>query len=320
MAHPERSIRTWPAYAAAAGGGALATAGLVRALLAPRDPSPAAVFMAAASCVVVVLAATAGRLGRLPPVRSLAAAPVLGLLLAAGAHLALVLPLAIVYPPAQDLVDVIVGRPGGDELDARLIVVLLVTAGVLAPLTEEPAKAVSGGFARAGSRSAAFLAGATAGAGFSIVEHAFYSLPVAGYGETWVQVLLLRSASAAMHPLASGLVFLGWWEARRAGTKAPLIRGLLLGIGIHAVWNVTAVVAEGFATASRAGAFPRSVEAAALTYAGAIAILIAVAMWRTVTSLRAGSAPERPSGRAWAALVAGLAGPLALLPVVLPRL
>lgn len=328
----ERRSRQGAAYAVAAVAAAVAVAGAVRGILVPEQPSAALIFAVAASSVAVVLATTAGRLALTPSARVLAAAPLVGLLLSGAAHLAIILALSLVFAPAQELVDVVIGARLLDDVDARLLVVLLVTASVLAPVTEEPAKAVAATFARPTGRRGAFLAGATAGAGFSVVEHALYALPAAEYGDVWVEVLLLRSVSAAMHPLATGLVYLGWWEYRRTGARRAVVRGLLLGVGLHAAWNTTAIVMEGVAGAAGEGRVPGALETAGLLYAGAIGIAIALFLWRTIAAVareEPAAAPGAPDGpflgwssdrRAWGALGAALVVPVALLIVVLPRL
>lgn len=325
MGGGERSLRPAVGYSIAALAATTAIGAAARGLLGVEEPSAPAVFAAAGSSVVVVLAVTAGRLGLRPPLRVFAAAPVLGFLLAAAAHLAVILPLSLFYSPATDLLDVLIGAPDYADLDARLLVVLLVTAAVVAPLTEEPAKAVSAGFSGAVSARGAFVAGATAGAGFSIVEHAFFALPAADYPDVWVQVLLLRSVSAAMHPLATGLVFLGWWEFRRSGSRTPLVRGLALGVGLHAAWNATAIVMEGISVVASEGEAPGVLETVALGYAALVGIAIAAVMWHTITVVAADdplvpSAAPLLGGRVWAILAVALSVPLLLLVVVLPRL
>ena len=325
----ERRMRPGSGYAAAGVGGVVTLGAAGRGIFGADDPSALAIFCAAAGAVVVVLALVAGRLGLRPSLRAFASAPVLGLLLAGAAHLAIILSLSLVFPPAQELVDVVIGTRVPDDIDARLLVVLLVTAGVLAPLTEEPAKAVGATFARAETLGGAFLAGVTAGAGFSVVEHAFYALPAADYGDDWVQVLLLRSVSGAMHPLASGLVYLGWWEFRRTGARRTLVRGLALGAGLHAAWNSTAVVVEGVSSAVAEGNLPRPLQTIGLVYVGMVGVAIALFLWRTI-GLVAGApgappaeAPvvEWPPGRrAGIILAVALLVPLALLVVILPRL
>jgi RsiW-degrading membrane proteinase PrsW (M82 family) len=325
----DRPVRPRSAYAAAGAGGAVTLGAAGRGIFGADDPSAPAIFCAAAGAVVVVLGLVAGRLGLRPSLRAFAAAPVLGLLLAGAAHLVIILSLSLVFPPAQDLVDVVIGTRVPEDIDARLLVVLLVTAAVLAPLTEEPAKAVGATFARAETLRGAFLAGVTAGAGFSIVEHAFYALPAAEYGDDWVQVLLLRSVSGAMHPLASGLVYLGWWEFRRTNARRALVRGPALGAGLHAAWNSTAVVVEGVSDAVTEGNLPRPLATLGLVYVGVVGIAIALFLWRTIKMVA--GAPGLPPAEApvveWppdrrAGIILGIAlfVPLALLVVILPRL
>jgi RsiW-degrading membrane proteinase PrsW (M82 family) len=123
----------------------------------------------------------------------------------------------------------------------------LVTTVVVAPLIEEPTKALVL-FAVALSRhfdntTDGFLYGAATGLGFGMTENLLYFLKVAAEGDlqAWAATVAVRTLySALMHASASSVVgaAIGW--ARFRGPRAmmktvPL--GLLGAIAIHGLWN-----------------------------------------------------------------------------------
>ncbi|NIS37015.1 MAG: PrsW family intramembrane metalloprotease, partial [Actinobacteria bacterium] len=69
-----------------------------------------------------------------------------------------------------------------------------------------------------------------AGAGFAVVENVLYALGGAWASGPWTAILLARLPGAAVHPLASGLVVLGWWELRREDRSSHGVRLMALGV------------------------------------------------------------------------------------------
>ena len=66
------------------------------------------------------------------------------------------------------------------------------------------------------------------------------------FGAPWEAIVIGRMMGAAVHPLASGLVVMGWWEWRRHRNPARLAVRFLTGAGVHAIWNGS-IVALGIA-------------------------------------------------------------------------
>ena len=134
-----------------------------------------------------------------------------------------------------------------DILSSPWVLLLLVDLAVVAPLTEETGKALGAGLARPAARRDAFVSGVAAGAGFAIVENILYASVAATVGGPWPAVVVARAMGAAVHPLASGLVVMGWWDARHGGGGPAMAKGFFAGAGVHAAWNasmVALVVAE----------------------------------------------------------------------------
>ena len=116
----------------------------------------------------------------------------------------------------------------------------LITASLLAPLSEEFAKGLSVRFLlrRTMTRGQAFLLGAAAGAGFGFLEAMLYGLNgISDNLADWWQIMLLRGGSTSLHVLCTGLTGVGWWYwtvARRSGVGAGLFG---LAVLFHASWN-----------------------------------------------------------------------------------
>lgn len=120
-------------------------------------------------------------------------------------------------------------------------------AVVIAPLVEEPAKALVL-FAVLFSRhfdnaTDGFVYGAAAGLGFGMTENFLYFTTVAATGDafTWVETVVIRTLySGVMHGAATSCVgaalgFARWrgWFARAASVPV----GFAIAMGIHALWN-----------------------------------------------------------------------------------
>lgn len=133
------------------------------------------------------------------------------------------------------------------------------SAVVIAPLVEEPSKAVilfAVLFSRHFDNAAdGFVYGAAAGLGFGMTENFLYFSDVASSGDVaaWLSTVVIRTFfSAVMHACATSFVgaALGWARFRGLG---PRLLCLPVGFGgamaIHALWN-------GMLTASDAYAMP----------------------------------------------------------------
>jgi hypothetical protein len=211
----------------------------------------------------------------------------------------------------------VVGSPWVSLLFVQLVLV--------APLVEEVGKAAGAAVFRPKDRRHAFMAGVAAGAGFAIAENLLYASGGLFLGASWETVVLGRMLGAAVHPLASGLVVLGWWEWRQTRDLGQLARMFLAGALVHAVWNGTIVLLWVVGAA-----YPTSVFGAygmaSLGYAAALGAVAAAVLWK-----RSGSvADDQPfilvdSGdvrtvAAWTVLAATFIVPVALLVLAFPRL
>ena len=134
---------------------------------------------------------------------------------------------------------------GGSGLLERLffspaILVFLLYTAIAAPIPEEFAKALGVplfGRARITSERQALAIGLACGAGFAILENMLYEGVYAGWsGWSWGGITLLRGIGSVLHPLASGLVALGWYRMREGGV-GKLLKGYLGAVGLHTLWN-----------------------------------------------------------------------------------
>lgn len=123
---------------------------------------------------------------------------------------------------------------------------------VVAPLCEEPAKAVfllcviwSRHF---DNMTDGFVYGAAVGLGFGMTENLLYFVSASGDVVTWGQTVVIRTFySALMHATASSIFgaclgfarFRGWLALGLAG-----IVGLGLAMGVHALWNGLVTLGE----------------------------------------------------------------------------
>ena len=159
-----------------------------------------------------------------------------------------------------------------------------------------------------------------AGAGFAAVENVLYAAGAASLGGPWPAVVAMRTLGSAVHPLATGLVFLGWWEWRGRGSLRGLVSRFLAGAGVHALWNgafVAAVVAE------ESFASPGALGASSLAFAGALGAVLAAALWSVASAVGRGRDPLATTTEArglagWIVLSASLLVPIVILAVGFP--
>lgn len=298
------------------------------------SPSAALIFGATASADLAVLAAIWAVVGVRLRIRTLLTGASVGLVAALALFLLLLLPIAMLSPAFEhELRDFVLSPTAfvdGDSLD--LFLVLL--AVVVAPITEEPAKALGGLVARPTTRRAALLTGATAGAGFAIFENLGYSAAAAADADVWREVLILRSLSGALHPLATALVVLGFFEWRRRARPRAAWTGLAAGVAVHALWNGTAVVLDIVQFGAQTQELPAAARPAALIYTGALGIVLGVvflAVAREVRKREPFQAPGMPppppvaprpfvERRAWAGLGVAAGIPALIAAVVYPMI
>jgi RsiW-degrading membrane proteinase PrsW (M82 family) len=204
-----------------------------------------------------------------------------------------------------------------DLLASPWVLVLIAEVVVVAPFTEEFGKALGARWARPASRQQAFLAGAAAGAGFAVVENVLYALGGAWASGPWTEILLARLPGAAVHPLASGLVVLGWWEWRRADRRSEGIRLMAIGVAVHAAWNAALVALVMTESAFFLWSAPGITRIASLSYGAGMGLAVAAAMWWTLSRLSSSNslAVGMSSGRYVAGWVVGCG--LLLVPVVM---
>lgn len=131
---------------------------------------------------------------------------------------------------------------------ARPEIVLLawVLAGVFVPIIEELLKPMGVAIAlllgRQLSPRAGFIAGVLGGLGFALTESL---LNAATPGPAWVVTIVARVGTLFMHATASGFIGWGLAQAVQARRVFPAIRGLLVGVGLHAGWNSLVVLIVG---------------------------------------------------------------------------
>jgi hypothetical protein len=129
-----------------------------------------------------------------------------------------------------------------DEIlsDNEQFVAGLITAAVLAPVSEEFAKSLGVRFLMSpnSTRAQCFLLGAIAGAGFGFLEAMLYGL--GGISEDladWWVIMVVRGGSTSLHVICSGLAGLGWWYWTIARGHRTAVALFTVAILIHAGWN-----------------------------------------------------------------------------------
>jgi RsiW-degrading membrane proteinase PrsW (M82 family) len=303
---------------------------IVWSILAGTDPPPATLFAAAAAAPLAVLLGVLGRMGGRLPTPALIGGAILGPVVAIVGHA-----MVFAFAAAFLLGFLEAGRTLFEDLrvDPRIteilaspwLLLVLVDVSVVAPLTEETGKALGARLARPASRRDAFLAGVAAGAGFAIVENVLYALAGAVFGGPWPAIVVARAMGAAVHPLATGLVVTGWWDARHGGGGPALGRGFFAGAGVHALWNAS-IVALGVAeTAISVSEAPGMMGVASLAFTAALGVVAAALLWTVTGSVIAGRDPssavrvsEARAVAAWIVLAASLLVPVAVLVLAFP--
>lgn len=318
-------------YVQAAGVLALALAAGIWAWVDTATSSFPALAIGAAGAPLAALLLVAGRMRRKIPVASLVGGGTIGVIIALLSH-AVVFAFAYAFffdfaDEASALLDRLRIDPRWSEaLGSPWTLLLLIEVAVVAPLTEEVGKALGARLWKFDDRRSAFTAGATAGVGFAIVENVLYGLGEGFLGDPWQAIVLGRMIGAAIHPLASGLVVMGWWEYKRHRDLGRLAVRFLAGAGVHALWNgsivVLSVTATAFDTTSSFGTF----TVVSLAYTAALGVVAAAVLWRVTAAVADGRSGklvtlDAGDGRlvaAWVVLSASFIVPMAVLLLAYP--
>ncbi|MBN1935220.1 MAG: PrsW family intramembrane metalloprotease [Anaerolineae bacterium] len=139
---------------------------------------------------------------------------------------------------------------------------------IAAPLIEETLKGLPlllFAFRLRLSERSMILLGVAGGMGFAFAENIGYLSMVP---EAWPLMVVFRTCAAMMHGASSGFVGRGWHRALRRGQWLKALLDFGLAVGIHAGWNLLAVIivwfgykgmAEGILFIIAVGLFPLAV-------------------------------------------------------------
>jgi len=105
------------------------------------------------------------------------------------------------------------------------------------------------------------------------------------YGAPWPLILVARAAGAAVHPHATGLATLGWWDAGHGGGGTALAKGLFAAAGAHALWNATIVAVTVVETAAHVNGASRQLGTVSLGFSAAVGAAMAAALWRLTATI-----------------------------------
>jgi RsiW-degrading membrane proteinase PrsW (M82 family) len=309
---------------------AAGVAAIVWVAVSPASALPGALIVGSASVPLTVLFAVAGRLDVEPSWPAVFGGATIGVGVAIVSHAAV---FAFAYAFFLGFADAGSSLLEALRIDSRLTTVLgspwtillLVELVVVAPITEEIGKALGARLARPPDRLHAFMAGAAAGVGFAIVENALYASGALWAAYPWEAILVGRMLGGAVHPLASGLVFVAWWQYRNGASTRSYVRNFTIGAGVHALWNGALVALTVAATAFEIGTTAADSAVVSLAYTGAFGALAAGALW-VVTANVAKGTDEIPElialdGRVvagWTVLSASLLLPVAVLILAFP--
>jgi RsiW-degrading membrane proteinase PrsW (M82 family) len=288
-------------------------------------------FVGAASVPVAVLLAISGRLDSAIPTASVIGGGTIGPIVAAVSH-AVVFGFAYLFflgfaEEAVELLEAFRLDPAlVDAAGSPWTIMFFLELVLVAPLTEETGKALGGWVSRPATRRDAFMAGVAAGVGFAIVENILYASGGFLFGPGWEATVAVRTFGAAVHPLASGLVVMGWWEWKHKGDVGLLFRRFFTGAGVHALWNGSIVVL-GIVESAYQMDSPIGLGAVGIAYSAALGAVALAALWRVASSVATGGRasvsfdgtdPRTIGG--WVVLTASMLIPMALLFLAYPQL
>ena len=89
----------------------------------------------------------------------------------------------------------------------------------------------------------AILLGLAGGVGFAFVENIGY---ISMLVDEWGLIFWFRAGAAVMHGAASGFIGRAWYRARGQGKWGPALLDFARGLGIHALWNIFALLVGWF--------------------------------------------------------------------------
>ena len=299
------------------------------AILGGDGPGIILLVIATAAIPTSVLLAVSGRLNIDPPMPSVLGGATIGVAVAILSH-AIVFGLA--YALFLGFADSAVTLLESLRIDPKLTaaasspwtILIFIELAVVAPFTEEIGKALGARLFQPHDRASAFLAGVAAGTGFAIVENILYAVGSSFFGTSWEPIVVGRMLGSAIHPLASGLVVLGWWEWRQHRNSARLAQRFLLGSGVHALWNGSLVVLGVVATSYEEFGFAEQ-GLTSLAYSAVFGAVAAAVLWRMSVVISQGGEIQAMfdagDGRvigAWLVLAASFLVPVVLMILAFP--
>ncbi|MFQ5614087.1 MAG: PrsW family glutamic-type intramembrane protease, partial [Anaerolineae bacterium] len=179
----------------------------------------------------------------------------------------------------RPLLDALAGRQVREAIDSPVFIFFFIQIALIAPLTEELAKPlVTLPLLRYLSRRDAFLLGAAAGVGFAALENLLYAAFGLGF---WGGILAVRAVGAAIHPLGSGLVAVGWRDVLQGKDNAwgTWFRNYGLAVLVHALWNGGSLIVLTLAAAEFFGELPPEVDVLGVSMGGTtLAILLVLGL------------------------------------------
>jgi RsiW-degrading membrane proteinase PrsW (M82 family) len=198
--------------------------------------------------------------------------------------LALVLDLAdIALDRVNSLLSALANQDVASALTSSGFIFAFVQLAIIAPLAEELAKPlVTLPLLRHLNRRDAFLIGAFAGAGFAGLENVIYATSGISFA---VGILAIRALGAAIHPLGSGFVTLGWRGVLRREPEAwsAWLQRFAVAAGVHALWNGGSLLVITLAGARFFGELPPELDILGLSAGGTTLALLLVlglaALW-----------------------------------------
>ncbi len=224
---------------------------LIAGTVAPGLLFPPLYLLGAALPVCAVLAWAARRLGSPITWRegalALVAGSTLSILLASILELILPLLVLLLFPPIRMLAEASSDTlaygatdPWQRLLLSPLVIVFLLMVAMQAPIPEEFSKglcAILFGRRRIKNQAQALMLGLAIGSGFAIMENMLYEGFYAwNEGWSWGGVTLLRGLGAALHPVCTALVVLGWFRVPERGW-GELFKAYAAAVGLHTLWN-----------------------------------------------------------------------------------
>jgi RsiW-degrading membrane proteinase PrsW (M82 family) len=289
---------------------------------------PTALLLASCVAPVAVGVAVRARLGRAWPMRALVGGATIGPLVAIAGH-AIVAAFAYAFflgfaDAARSLLESLRLDPTVTAVvTSPWVLLAMAEYVVVAPVTEETGKYLGSRLSHPPTRADAFLAGVAAGVGFEIVENVVYAVAAAAWGGPWLAVTIVRATGAAVHPLATGLVALGAWDAKLGARSA--LHGAAAGVGVHALWNGTMVALLVIGTVSGTTGMFSPGAVASVAFAAILGVVMGIALWCVTGSVATGRDPAealRPQDArtlsGWIVLAASLLVPVSVLIFAFP--